>query len=107
MGLMACVLANLWGAMNAVLVSGDVVGPTMYYGQGAGEMPTASAVVADLVDVARLESADPGHRVPHLAFQPDAMDDTPVLPVSEVGSEERRVGKECVSTCRSRWSPYH
>src|SRR3546814_19706882 len=64
----------------------SVVGPTMYYGQGAGEMPTASAVVADLVDVARLESADPGHRVPHLAFQPDAMDDTPVLPVSEVVS---------------------
>ncbi|NYT59082.1 homoserine dehydrogenase [Alcaligenaceae bacterium] len=82
----SCLLANVEGAMNAVLVSGDVVGPTMYYGQGAGEMPTASAVVADLVDVARLESADPGHRVPHLAFQPDAMDDTPILPVSEVVS---------------------
>lgn len=82
----SCLLANVEGAMNAVLVSGDVVGPTMYYGQGAGELPTASAVVADLVDVARLESADPGHRVPHLAFQPDAMDDTPILPVSEVVS---------------------
>ncbi len=81
-----CLLANVEGAMNAVLVSGDIVGPTMYYGQGAGELPTASAVVADLVDVARLESADPGHRVPHLAFQPDAMDDTPILPVSEVVS---------------------
>src|SRR3546814_1323673 len=67
----------------------------------------SSDVCSSDLDVARLESADPGHRVPHLAFQPDAMDDTPVLPVSEVGSEERRVGKECVSTCRSRWSPYH
>ncbi|MCC2596414.1 homoserine dehydrogenase [Pusillimonas sp. MFBS29] len=81
-----CLLANVEGAMNAILVSGDVVGPTMYYGQGAGELPTASAVVADLVDVARLESADPGHRVPHLAFQPEAMDDTPILPVSDVVS---------------------
>lgn len=80
----SCLLANVEGAMNAVLVSGDMVGPTMYYGQGAGELPTASAVVADLVDVTRLEAADPGHRVPHLAFQPDAMDDTPVLPVAEV-----------------------
>ncbi|MDS1142092.1 homoserine dehydrogenase [Pusillimonas sp. SM2304] len=82
----SCLLANVEGAMNAVLVSGDMVGPTMYYGQGAGELPTASAVVADLVDVTRLEAADPGHRVPHLAFQPDAMDDTPVLPVAEVVS---------------------
>lgn len=81
-----CLLANVEGAMNAVLVSGDMVGPTLYYGQGAGELPTASAVVADLVDVTRLEAADPHHRVPHLAFQPDAMDDTPVLPMSEVQS---------------------
>ena len=81
-----CLLANVEGAMNAVLVSGDMVGPTLYYGQGAGELPTASAVVADLVDVTRLEAADPHHRVPHLAFQPDAMDDTPVLPMSEVRS---------------------
>src|SRR5690606_19870177 len=80
----SCLLANVEGAMNAVLVNGDIVGPTMYYGQGAGELPTASAVVADLVDVTRLEAADPGHRVPHLAFQPDAMDDTPVLPIAEV-----------------------
>ncbi|MBF6615164.1 homoserine dehydrogenase [Pollutimonas thiosulfatoxidans] len=81
-----CLLANVEGAMNAVLVSGDMVGPTLYYGQGAGELPTASAVVADLVDVARLEAADPEHRVPHLAFQPDAMQDTVVLPVQEVRS---------------------
>src|SRR3546814_4394010 len=83
---MECLLANVEGAMNAVLVSGDMVGPTLYYGQGAGELPTASAVVADLVDVTRLQAADPEHRVPHLAFQPDAMDDTPVLPISEIHS---------------------
>lgn len=79
-------LANVDGAMNAVLVHGDVVGPTLYYGQGAGEMPTASAVVADLVDVARLESADPEHRVPHLAFQPDAVKDIPILAAAEIES---------------------
>jgi len=77
-------LANVEGAMNAVLVKGDAVGPTLYYGQGAGEEPTASAVVADLVDVTRLHTADPGHRVPHLAFQPDAMSDSPILPIDEV-----------------------
>jgi len=77
-------IANVEGAMNAVLVRGDAVGPTLYYGQGAGEAPTASAVVADLVDVTRLSTADPGHRVPHLAFQPDAMADTPILPIDEV-----------------------
>src|SRR3546814_15721197 len=71
---MECLLANVEGAMNAVLVSGDMVGPTLYYGQGAGELPTASAVVADLVDVTRFQAADPEHRVPHLAFPPDAMD---------------------------------
>lgn len=81
-----CLLANVEGAMNAVLVNGDIVGPTLYYGQGAGELPTASAVVADLVDVTRLQTADPGHRVPHLAFQPDAMSDVPVLPMAEVES---------------------
>ncbi len=70
--------------MNAVLVYGDAVGPTLYYGQGAGEQPTASAVVADLVDVTRLHAADPEHRVPHLAFQPDAMDDIAILPIAEV-----------------------
>lgn len=83
---MDCVLANVEGAMNAVLVHGDMVGPTLYYGQGAGELPTASAVVADLVDVTRLQTADPGHRVPHLAFQPNAMSDLPILPISEVAS---------------------
>jgi len=77
-------LANVEGAMNAVQVYGDAVGGTLYYGQGAGELPTASAVVADLVDVTRLLAADPEHRVPHLAFQPDAMDDIPILPMSEV-----------------------
>ncbi len=83
---MASLLASVDGAMNAVLVHGDVVGPTLYYGQGAGEMPTASAVVADLVDVARLESADPEHRVPHLAFQPDAVKDIPILPARDIQS---------------------
>jgi len=72
--------------MNAVLVKGDAVGPTLYYGQGAGEEPTASAVVADLVDVTRLHTADPGNRVPHLAFQPDAMSDTPILPIEQVST---------------------
>uniref|UniRef100_UPI0033406E3E homoserine dehydrogenase n=1 Tax=Castellaniella defragrans TaxID=75697 RepID=UPI0033406E3E len=79
-----CLLANVEGAMNAVLVRGDAVGPSLYYGQGAGSLPTASAVVADLVDVTRLQMADPEHRVPHLAFQPDAMADIPVLPMAEV-----------------------
>ncbi|KAA0888477.1 homoserine dehydrogenase [Pusillimonas sp. ANT_WB101] len=79
-------LASVQGAMNAVLVRGDVVGPTLYYGQGAGDMPTASAVIADLVDVTRLQAADPGHRVPYLAFQHDAMDDTPVLEMADVVS---------------------
>ena len=77
-------LANVQGAMNAVMVHGDAVGSTVYYGPGAGELPTASAVVADLVDVARLMSADHVHRVPYLAFQQDAMADTPVLPMSQV-----------------------
>jgi homoserine dehydrogenase len=79
-------LANVEGPMNAVLVRGDAVGPTLYYGQGAGEEPTASAVVADLVDVTRLHTADPGNRVPHLAFQPDAMADTPILPIERVST---------------------
>jgi len=81
-------IANVEGAMNAVVVQGDAVGTTLYYGKGAGSEPTASAVIADLVDIARLHTADPEHRVPHLAFQPntlsDAMDQLPVLPMSEV-----------------------
>lgn len=80
----ASLLANVEGAMNAVLVRGDAVGQTLYYGKGAGEEPTASAVVADIVDVTRLHTADPEHRVPHLAFQPDAMADTPILSIDEV-----------------------
>ncbi len=79
-------LSNVEGAMNAVLVEGDVVGPTLYYGQGAGDLPTASAVVADLVDVTRLHSASPDHRVPHLAFQPHALSDVPVLSMAQVES---------------------
>ena len=77
-------LANVEGAMNAVVVNGDAVGTTLYYGKGAGSEPTASAVVADLVDIARLHTADPLHRVPHLAFQPDALSNLPVLPIEEV-----------------------
>jgi homoserine dehydrogenase len=77
-------IANVEGVMNAILVKGDAVGATMYYGAGAGSQPTASAVVADLVDVTRLVTADPGHRVPHLAFQPDQLSDTPILPIGEV-----------------------
>ena len=79
-------LANVEDAMNAVLVSGDAVGQTLYYGKGAGEEPTASAVVADLVDVTRLHTADPEQRVPHLAFQPDAMVDIPILSIDDVVS---------------------
>ena len=77
-------IANVEGVMNAILVKGDAVGQTMYYGAGAGAEPTASAVVADLVDVARMMTADPEHRVPHLAFQPDRMADLPILPMGEV-----------------------
>ncbi|HEY4072576.1 MAG TPA: homoserine dehydrogenase [Herbaspirillum sp.] len=77
-------IANVEGAMNAVLVDGDAVGQTLYYGKGAGAEPTASAVIADLVDITRLATADPEHRVPHLAFQPDAMAATPILPMSEI-----------------------
>jgi homoserine dehydrogenase len=77
-------IANVEGVMNAILVKGDAVGATMYYGAGAGSQPTASAVVADLVDVTRLITADPGHRVPHLAFQPDQLSDVPILPIGEV-----------------------
>ncbi|PVY56403.1 MULTISPECIES: homoserine dehydrogenase [unclassified Simplicispira] len=81
-------IANVEGAMNAVVVHGDAVGTTLYYGKGAGSEPTASAVIADLVDIARLHTADPEHRVPHLAFQPHtlegAMGALPVLPMSEV-----------------------
>ncbi len=77
-------IANVEGAMNAVLVQGDAVGSTLYYGKGAGSEPTASAVIADLVDVTRLHTADPQNRVPHLAFQPDALSPLPVLPMDEV-----------------------
>ena len=77
-------IANVEGAMNAVVVQGDAVGTTLYYGKGAGSEPTASAVIADLVDITRLHTADPLQRVPHLAFQPDAMSDVAVLPMSEV-----------------------
>ncbi|MBX9868159.1 MAG: homoserine dehydrogenase, partial [Burkholderiaceae bacterium] len=77
-------IANVEGAMNAVLVQGDAVGATLYYGKGAGAEPTASAVIADLVDITRLASADPEHRVPYLAFQPNAMSDIAILPMSEV-----------------------
>jgi homoserine dehydrogenase len=77
-------IANVEGVMNAILVKGDAVGATLYYGAGAGSQPTASAVVADLVDVTRLITADPEHRVPHLAFQPDQLRDTPILPIGAV-----------------------
>ncbi|HEX4858728.1 MAG TPA: homoserine dehydrogenase [Usitatibacteraceae bacterium] len=77
-------IANVEGVMNAILVKGDAVGATLYYGRGAGSEATASAVVADLVDVTRMLTADPEHRVPHLAFQPDQLKDTPILPIGEV-----------------------
>jgi homoserine dehydrogenase len=77
-------IANVEGAMNAVLVQGDAVGATLYYGKGAGSEPTASSVIADVVDITRLATADPEHRVPYLAFQPNALSDLKVLPISEV-----------------------
>ena len=77
-------IANVEGAMNAVVVQGDAVGTTLYYGKGAGSEPTASAVVADLVDITRLATADPHHRVPHLAFQPGMLADTPILHIDDV-----------------------
>ena len=77
-------IANVEGAMNAVMVQGDAVGTTLYYGKGAGSEPTASAVLADLVDITRLHTADSAHRVPHLAFQPDAMSDLAILDMAEV-----------------------
>ena len=77
-------LANVNGVMNAVMIKGDAVGPTLYYGAGAGSEPTGSSVVADLIDVTRLHTVDPEHRVPHLAFQPNALENIPVLPLSAV-----------------------
>ena len=77
-------IANVEGAMNAVVVNADAVGTTLYYGKGAGAEPTASAVIADLVDIARLHTANAAQRVPHLAFQPQSMSDTPVLPMGDV-----------------------
>ncbi len=77
-------IANVEGAMNAVMVQGDAVGSTLYYGKGAGAEPTASAVIADLVDITRLHTADPDHRVPHLAFQPGSLQDTRILTIDEV-----------------------
>jgi homoserine dehydrogenase len=79
-------IANVEGAMNAVWVKGDAVGHTLYYGKGAGAEPTASAVIADLVDVARTITADPENRVPHLAFQPDQLSSLPILPIEEIES---------------------
>jgi homoserine dehydrogenase len=79
-------VANVNGAMNAVVVKGDAVGSTLYYGAGAGAEPTASAVVADLMDVARLSSATVEQRVPYLAFQPSSVTDLPILPISEINS---------------------
>jgi len=77
-------LANVDGVMNAVLVKGDAVGPTLYYGAGAGSEPTASAVVADIIDIVRALTSDPENRVPHLAFQPGELSDMPILPMEEV-----------------------
>jgi homoserine dehydrogenase len=79
-------IANVEGAMNAVLVQADAVGATLYYGKGAGAEPTASAVIADLVDVTRLATADPYSRVPHLAFQPNQLTDVAILPMAEIST---------------------
>jgi len=78
------IIANVEGAMNAVMVQADAVGTTLYYGKGAGSEPTASAVIADLVDITRLQTADPLNRVPHLAFQPQEIRDIPILSIDKV-----------------------
>jgi homoserine dehydrogenase len=101
-------IANVEGAMNAVLVQGDAVGATLYYGKGAGAEPTASAVIADLVDVTRLHTSDPEHRVPHLAFQPDQVHDVPVLPIEEVEPPTTcacasRTSRACSPTSPASW----
>lgn len=77
-------LANVNGVMNAIMVQGDVVGPTLTYGAGAGALPTGSSVIADVIDVARALTADPTNRVPHLAFQADSLSNVPILPVEEI-----------------------
>lgn len=77
-------IASVSGVKNAVLVQADAVGPTLYYGAGAGAEPTASAVIADIIDVVRTLTADPENRVPHLAFQPGALSDLPALGIEEV-----------------------
>ncbi|HEY4442094.1 MAG TPA: homoserine dehydrogenase [Candidatus Elarobacter sp.] len=77
-------IASVDGAMNAILVKGDAAGVTLYYGAGAGSEPTASAVLADVIDVTRLMRAEPEERVPHLAFQPDALSDVKILPMADV-----------------------
>jgi homoserine dehydrogenase len=77
-------IANVNGVMNAILINGDAVGHTLYYGAGAGDEPTASAVVADIIDVVRVLTTDPENRVPHLAFQPDLLADTPILPMESI-----------------------
>jgi homoserine dehydrogenase len=77
-------IANVDGVMNAIVVKGDAVGPTLYYGAGAGAEPTASAVVADIIDVVRTLTSDPENRVPHLAFQPEALSDIPVLSIDQI-----------------------
>jgi len=79
-------IANVDGVMNAVLVMADKLGPSLYYGAGAGADPTASAVIADIIDVARTITTDPQNRVPHLAFQADQIVDIPVLPITEVST---------------------
>ena len=79
-------IANVEGVMNAVLVKGDAVGATLYYGAGAGSEPTASAIIADLIDVTRAHTSDPENRVPHLAFQPDQLANTPILPIGEIST---------------------
>jgi len=80
----ARLIANVEGAMNAVLVHADALGVTLYYGKGAGAEPTASAVIADLVDVTRLATVDPSGRVPHLAFQPNQMSDVAIMPMADI-----------------------
>ena len=77
-------IANVNGVMNAVLVQGDAVGPTLYYGAGAGAEPTASAVVADIIDVARTLTVEPKYRVPYLAFQPTALNDRPIVDIDNI-----------------------
>jgi homoserine dehydrogenase len=97
-------IANVNGVMNAVMVNGDAAGSTLFYGAGAGMEPTASSVIADLVDVVRAMTSDPENRVPHLAFQPDSLSAHPILPIEACESATTCASRpRIIRACWPRW----